>query len=266
MTCNAIAFPPDGTSILSGWSDGKVRSFGPQSGNLKYVINDAHRLTGMGNASGGTVQINGVTAVTPTNDGRRLLTGGADGKVRVWAVSKAQQVMVASMQEHKGPIFSIAIRANDSECVSASADGSCIVWALSGLTPYTRVGVLFAPQFFKCAVYLPDESQILTCGTDRKVTYWDSTDFSQIRVVDASEEAEMTSLHISGDGTFFASGSADRRVKLWSYDEGVAYCVGNAHSSAVAAIKISPDEQTVVSVGREGGINIWRVPEGMGAA
>jgi len=89
----------------------------------------------MGNASGGTVQINGVTAVTPTNDGRRLLTGGADGKVRVWAVSKAQQVMVASMQEHKGPIFSIAIRANDSECVSASADGSCIVWALAGLTP-----------------------------------------------------------------------------------------------------------------------------------
>ena len=34
---------PDGKSILTAWSDGKIRAFLPQSGRLNYVINDAHR-------------------------------------------------------------------------------------------------------------------------------------------------------------------------------------------------------------------------------
>ena len=33
---------PDGKSIISGWSDGKIRAFGPQSGKLLYTILDAH--------------------------------------------------------------------------------------------------------------------------------------------------------------------------------------------------------------------------------
>ncbi len=34
----------DGKSILSGWSDGKIRAFGPQSGKLLYCIQSAHPM------------------------------------------------------------------------------------------------------------------------------------------------------------------------------------------------------------------------------
>lgn len=44
----------DGKTIISGWSDGKIRAFLPQSGKLKYVIHNAHN--------------NGVTAMTATSD------------------------------------------------------------------------------------------------------------------------------------------------------------------------------------------------------
>lgn len=40
--CYCIAFMPDGKSLISGWSDGKIRAFGPQSGKLLYTIHDAH--------------------------------------------------------------------------------------------------------------------------------------------------------------------------------------------------------------------------------
>lgn len=35
---NCIEFMADGKSIVSGWTDGKVRAFLPQSGRLLYVI------------------------------------------------------------------------------------------------------------------------------------------------------------------------------------------------------------------------------------
>lgn len=55
---------------------------------------------------------------------------------------------------------------SDHECVSASSDGSCIIWDLSACR---RRQSLFANTFFLGVVYHPDESQIVTTGTDRKV-------------------------------------------------------------------------------------------------
>jgi len=43
MECYCLDFMRDGRSIVSGWSDGKVRAFLPQSGKLLYAINDAHK-------------------------------------------------------------------------------------------------------------------------------------------------------------------------------------------------------------------------------
>jgi WD40 repeat protein len=201
--------------------------------------------------------------VCPSTNGQRLISGGADGQVRVWAISKGTQVMIANMKEHKGPVFSISVKQDDTECVSASADGSCITWSLSDERPFVRINALFAANFFKAILYHPDESQLITCGTDRKISYWDVLNMNTIRIIDGSELAEVNALHINGDGRFFASGGGDKRVNLWNYDEGSKYFEGIGHSGAVQALQISPDEQRIVSVGTEGGIFLWKVPEGM---
>ena len=74
------------------------------------------------------------------------------------------------------------------------------------------------------------------------ISYWDATDLSEIRQIEGSDSAEMTALHISQDGGFFASGSADREVKLWHYNKGALCYVGAAHSGAVTALKKSKSE------------------------
>ena len=62
-------------------------------------------------------------------------------------------------------------------------------------------------------------------------------------------------------GRFFVSGGADKKIKLWHYDEGSQYFEGAGHSGAIIMAKISPDEQRIVTVGGEGGIFIWKVPD-----
>lgn len=51
------------------------------------------------------------------------------------------------------------------------------------------------------------------------------------------------------------------QVKLWHYDEGSQYFEGSGHSGSIVMAKVSPDEQRVVTVGSEGGIFLWKVPE-----
>lgn len=87
--------------------------------------------------------------------------------VRVWRLGKQAQDMEASMKDHKGPVNAIVVKASsDDECVTASSDGSCIVYDLATCR---RRHSLLANTFFLSAIYHPDESQIVTAGTDRKV-------------------------------------------------------------------------------------------------
>lgn len=126
--------------------------------------------------------------------------------------------------------------------------------------PFVRINALFAANFFKSVCYHPDESQLLTCGTDRKITYWDVSDMAAIRIIDGSDTAEVNSLFINADGRFFVSGASDKKVSLWNYDEGSKYYEGVGHSGSVCKVIISPNETKVISVGTEGGIFIWKVP------
>jgi len=246
MECYCLDFMPDGRSIVSGWSDGKVRAFLPHSGKLLYVINDAHK--------------NGVTAAAVTSDSGRIITGGMEGEVRVWKIGKQMQTMDASLKEHRGRVWSIICNADDSQAVSASSDGSCIIWDLK---MKTRLLCLFESTMFKSIVYHPDESQLLTTGSDRKLAYWDTFDGQAVRVLEASEEGELCTLSISKSGSHYVSGGEERLLKLWDYDKGVCKYIGVGHSGTITSAKIAPDETFIVSSGSEGGIFLWKMPDNL---
>jgi len=249
LDCTCIGITQNGTTIVSGWTDGKVRAFFPESGRLKFVINDCHAEA--------------VTALAVCNEDEtrppwRLVTGGDDGRVRIWNVTPSHQAMVHSLKEHRAPVLSIKVTADNKQCVSASADGSCICWDMAR---YVRLMAFFEPTVFQAVAFHPDESQLLTCGSNHKVSYWDAYDGQAIRVVDGSETHEMTSLDVEpGAGETFVSGSGDKSVKLWHYDDGIATAVGTGHSGRVTAVKFSPDMKTIVSVGTEGAIFMWEMP------
>ncbi|XP_024356612.1 cilia- and flagella-associated protein 52 isoform X2 [Physcomitrium patens] len=252
--CHCCAFMPDGKTIISGWSDGRIRAFAPQTGKLQYTIVNAHQKMGGYVGAVDTKCFQGVYAIATTSDSLRIVSGGVEGNVRVWRIGSQSHSMLASMKAHTQACTYIAVKKDNSECVSCSNDGSCMVW---DLTKYTRNNSIEANNFFKSVNYHPDESQLLTCGTDRKITFWDAYDCQPIRVIDGSLSADMLSLDISPDGEGFVSGGGDREVKLWNYDEGHCYFVGLGHSSKISRIKISPNMQKVVSVGEDGAILIW---------
>lgn len=243
LECHCLDFTRDGRSILTGWSDGKVRAFLPQSGKLAYAINDAHK--------------GGVTALAPTSDCSRIVTGGMGGEVRIWKLGKQTQTMDASLKEHRSRVWCAKVTADDCKAMTASSDGSCIIWDLEYKS---RLMCVFESTVFKSVVYHPDESQFVTTGTDRKIAYWDSYNGEAIRSLDGSDEGEVNTLSMSKSGSHFVSGGEERLLKLWNYDEGVCSHIGVGHSRGIKCAAIAPDQSFIVSVGAEGAILIWTTP------
>jgi WD40 repeat protein len=247
LECLCTLVTPSGSSIVSGWDDGKIRAFYPESGRMRFVIPDAHTEK--------------VTALAiADNDARspwRIVSGGAEGRVRIWNVTSSHQAMIVSLKEHRGSINCIKINSDSTQCISASSDGSCIVWDLARCV---RLTALFEPNVFESVLYHPDESQMLTCGSNHKISYWDAADGQIIRVIQGGEGC-MTTLDVTPNGEFFVSGSKDRMIKIWHYDDGLTVAEGRAHSGEVKAVKISPDQKTLVSVGSSGEIIFWEMPD-----
>ena len=77
----------DGSSLVAGCSDGAVRFYGPQTGQLKRVLEGAHQTA--------------VHAVAMSGDGTRLYSGDASGFFKVWQLGPQSHTMLAALKEHK---------------------------------------------------------------------------------------------------------------------------------------------------------------------
>lgn len=248
IKCNAIAFSPDGMSIVTAWHDGKLRAYLPETGKLIYEVPHAHHLD--------------ATAVVITDSNRQIISGGGEGAIRVWNLDlsnlkKPTVSLLETMKEHKCKITSIKLRRNNLECATASEDGTCIIWDLQR---YTRSQMVMANTLFQCLVYNFDENQIVTSGTDRKICYWEALDGSLIRQMDGSMSGSVNGMDIRSDGTKFVTGGDDKLVKVWDYDGGVVTHVGCGHSDQILKLRLSPDNKHLVSVSKDGAIAIWNMP------
>ena len=89
-----------------------------------FTIEDAHNK--------------GVTAIATTSDSQCIVSGGGEGQVRVWSVGRSSgskglvfiNQLLSAMKEHKASVTCIKINKLDNECVTASTDGTCIIWSL----------------------------------------------------------------------------------------------------------------------------------------
>ncbi|XP_072239974.1 cilia- and flagella-associated protein 52 isoform X2 [Leuresthes tenuis] len=243
VTCNSLDFMTDGHSIISAWNDNKIRVFAPESGRLMLTINNAHKR--------------GVTAIAGTRDCKRIVSGGGDGQVRVWELLPHGHRLLEIMKEHKATVSCVKIKSNDKECITASSDGACIVW---DIVRFVSLQMMIANTLFRTLCYHPEEYQIITSGTDRKVAYWDVYDGSIIRELEGSQSGAINGMHITQDGKHFVTGGDDKMVKVWDFMEGEVTHVGVAHGSSITSMKICSNSRILVSTSADGAILRWKFP------
>uniref|UniRef100_A0A8C7HXA9 Cilia- and flagella-associated protein 52 n=1 Tax=Oncorhynchus kisutch TaxID=8019 RepID=A0A8C7HXA9_ONCKI len=178
-------------------------------------------------------------------------------QVRVWEILQGCHRLIETMKEHKATVTSIKIKSNDKECVTASSDGACIIW---DLVRFVRNQMVLANTLFRSVCYHPEEYQIITSGTDRKIGYWEVYDGSAIRELEGSLSGAINGMHISQSGQHFVTGGDEKLVKVWDYSEGEVTHVGVGHSGSITSVTISSDNGSMVSTSVDGAVLRWRYP------
>lgn len=137
FTAAAIVFSNDGKSIVSAWNDGVLRAFTPLTGKLIYAIPNAHNK--------GILEIIlgqfwhkkyifsicifiGCSAIAISTCDKILVSGGCEGQLRVWKIEATRQSLIGVLKEHTASIGNVHFNKFDTEVVSSSTDGTCIIW------------------------------------------------------------------------------------------------------------------------------------------
>ncbi|EFN62882.1 WD repeat-containing protein 16 [Camponotus floridanus] len=241
FVCSSLQFACDDQMLFSAWNDGTIRAFASHNGQLHFAIHNAHTKA--------------VSTVAVTSDGVTLISGGCDGQVRIWEIKANMQRLISILKEHRGPITSLHISNNNEKLISSSTDGTCVIW---DITRCTRKHTLMGNTMFMMAQFTSDDIQILTCGTDRKIAYWETLDGSLVREIEGSNVGTLNCLDISPDGQCFVTGSNDCTVKIWEYDSADLLHVGVSHAAIITGCKFSPDGKYIVTTSADGAIIIWK--------
>jgi WD40 repeat protein len=206
-----------------------------------------------------------VSAAAFAPDGRRFLTGTADGALKLWDFPSCR--LVRSFASHGGRVVAVAFAADGRRALSASDDRSLVLWDVeSGRAVRSLTGldhrpeqVVFSPDGRLAAWVQPGERD----GLDR-IFLWDAA--GKLLPPLQGHPTRVRQLAFSPDGGHLASAYADGKVWLWDISQrrpGLECDTGPNEPGPVSergawSVAFSPSGRYLLT-GSQHGLCLWEV-------
>jgi WD40 repeat protein len=225
--------------MIAGCSDGRLMSFDCSDGRNLWHIDDAHK--------------DGVTSVKIASNVRFLISGGADGALRVWEMKSRD--MVSHLKEHLARITDVQLFPNDLYAISTSRDRMLLTWDLRSEKRLTQHRENHGG--INCLAVASNQTTVYTAGQEKTLCTWDLRMPEATQVIDVDEELHTISL--SPDDRYLATAGTGLVVKIWDITAGKVISEGHGHSRAVQKVAFSPDGKQLVSTGPDHAIFLWNI-------
>lgn len=80
-------------------------------------------------------------------------------------------------------------------------------------------------------------------------------------MIEGAQEGDINTLVITATGEHMITGGDDKVLKIWDYDYGRLLYKGFGHSLGINKAVIAPSQLKIISVGKDGSILVWKMPE-----
>lgn len=193
-----------------------------------------------------------ITALTISEDGRRALTGSADGIGRIWDLSSGR--LVHRLEGHTKPILTVDFSPDGRQAVTAGEDGTLRLWDATD----ARELQVFRGQTARAVVFMPDSKKVISAGTDRQWRSWDTVLGQPLQRIPA-HAGTVLCLALSADGKRLATGGDDGSVLVWDTATGAKQFDVNKHPGGVRALAFAADNRHLLSAGADNVVRLWDV-------
>jgi WD40 repeat protein len=197
-----------------------------------------------------------VTSAVFSPDGQQVLTGGYDGRLRIWNAASGAQ-----LREISGPsglVTAVGFSPNGRLIFSGSDNGGVRLWnAESG----TLVRDINGHSTRTVAVaFSPSGSRILAANENHRVQLWNASSGTLIREYKIANSSLIFAVAFSPDGTRVLLGGYG--LYLLNADSGALInAYGTEFGTETFSVAFSPDGQRIVSGGRQTA-QLWDVASG----
>lgn len=253
----AVAFSPDGGTVLTGANDGVVRLWWADTGKP---------MTGMSSfkvdATSRSIAFSPAGARSPGAFG--VLTG-TDKSVKLWDWRVGQ--LVHTFDGHFAPVNAVAFSADSAQAVSGGDDMTVRVWDLkTGTSPSAYKSL--RPDAHRAAVtfvaFARGGTKTLSGSEDHTLHLRDAATGELIRAF-VGGGGPVSAMAISPDGTRVVSGhfgDLGKNLHVWDAATGQRLLQFEAHIGGVRAVAFSPDGTRVVTGSYDKTVKLWDVATG----
>lgn len=198
---------------------------------------------------------------------RWLLSGGADGELRLWDLAPfsdsnsnargagAPRCAVRFVESGGAPTHACAFGRSGQHFLSGGRDTCARLWQCDRTFP-VRV---FAGHSSDVAdvQWHPNAHFALTAAFDRSARLWDARAGGPAARVLLGGAAPLLCAAVSPCGRFAAAGAADGEVRVWDLSNGRERAVLRGHRGAVHAAAFSADGAAIATSGADCSVRIW---------
>ncbi len=233
----AVAFSPRGKRLAAGTTDGQIRTWQAQDGQLLLIC------------SGHTGWI---TAVAYSPDGQWLASSSDDQTLRLWDSRTGQCLRI--LQGHTAGVTSVRYSPDGQQLASSSDDQTVRLWDVH-TGQCLRILLGHADRVL-AVDYSPDGRWLASGGTDQTVRLWDRHTGECMHTL-RGHKGWVTSVRFSPDGQRLVSSSNDQTVRLWDVHNGQCWRALSGHTSWITAVCYSLDGQLLASGSDDQTVRLW---------
>ncbi len=185
---------------------------------------------------------NRVRATAWSSDGKLFLTGGNDGRARLWDAA-SDSLPPIRVFNYKSIIYTAQISPDQTEVLVGGADNTARVWGISN-DSVIRKSFIGHEGDMMCARFSPDGSHVLTAGSEGLIHLWKNEPDAKPLKTFLGHSEGVPRISFSSDGNHFVSGGFDKLAHLWETfgTNNIPIYAYAGHNSRVFAVAFDPNE------------------------